>query len=126
MVAEDNIVNQRVITSMLRNCGYESDITENGLEALEAFGRTDYELILMDCDMPKMDGFEATKEIRSREIGSDKAVTIVALTAHAFNDVKDQCDQAGMNDFLAKPVQLNTIRELLSRLMPEHCQSTTK
>lgn len=126
MVVEDNVVNQRVITSMLKNCGYKSDIATNGLEALEAFGKTDYEIILMDCGMPEMDGFEATKEIRKKEDGSDKAVTIVALTAHAFDEIKEKCDEAGMDDFLTKPLQLKTIKELLDRLMPKHCQPTAK
>lgn len=126
LVVEDNVVNQRVITSMLSNCGYESDIAANGLEALTAIDRGDYEIILMDCGMPEMDGFEATKEIRKKEAGSDKAVTIVALTAHAFDEVKDRCDEAGMDDFLTKPLQLKTIKELLDRLMPEHCKPDAK
>lgn len=111
---------------MLKNCGYECDIADNGLRALEAYSKTNYGLILMDCGMPEMDGFEATKEIRKKENGTDKSVTIVALTAHAFDEVKNKCDEAGMDEFLTKPLQLKTIQELLDRLMPEHCHQDAK
>lgn len=127
MVAEDNIVNQRVISGMLKNCGYEADIAGNGLEAVELFSEKDYALILMDCGMPEMDGFEATKEIRKKEKELEKdAVTIVALTAHALDEVRGRCEAAGMNDFLTKPLQLDIIRNLLERLLPKDCQKVIK
>lgn len=109
---------------MLKKCGYESDVAENGQEGVEANSNNDYKVILMDCGMPVMDGFEATREIRKREkeLGGNP-VKIVALTAHAFDEVKDKCDEAGMDGFLTKPLQLKTIQDLLDHIMPKECKA---
>ena len=112
---------------MLKKCGYQSDVAENGQQGVEAFSNDNYEVILMDCGMPVMDGFDATREIRKREKELDKnPVMIVALTAHAFDEVKDKCDEAGMDKFLTKPLQLKTIQELLDGIMPEVCKIGAK
>ena len=112
---------------MLKKCGYQSDVAENGQQGVEAFSNDNYEVILMDCGMPVMDGFDATREIRKREKELDKnPVMIVALTAHAFDEVKDKCDKAGMDKFITKPLQLKTIQELLDGIMPEACKIGAK
>lgn len=127
MVVEDNTVNQLVITSMLKKCGYQSDVAENGQQGVEAHSNNNYEVILMDCGMPVMDGFEATREIRKREDELDKTpAIIVALTAHAFDEVKGKCKEAGMDEFLTKPIQLKTIQDLLDSIMPKECKTRAK
>ena len=109
---------------MLKKCGYESDVAENGQKGVEANSNNNYNVILMDCGMPVMDGFEATREIRKREKELNKdRVTIVALTAHAFDEIKDKCDEAGMDEFITKPLQLKTIKDLLDSIMPEECKT---
>ena len=115
LVVEDNLINQRVIVGMLKKCGHIADIAENGLLAIEAYKNNAYDLILMDCEMPEMDGFQATREIRLLEANDEKHIPIVALTAHAFEDVREQCMAAGMDDFLTKPLQLKVVEDLLEK-----------
>jgi len=119
LVAEDNAVNQMVIVGMLRKLGLTSDIANNGREALECFrARPDaYDLVLMDCEMPVMDGYQATTAIRALEQDRGLAPTaIVALTAHAMREQQQQCLQAGMNDYLTKPLELERLKQLMLRL----------
>lgn len=116
LVAEDNMLNQYVLTRFLTNWGIEFDTAENGLEAIEFFRKKKYDLILMDLQMPELDGIEATKVIRK----TNKSVQIFALTANAFNDVKEKVMQIGMNDFITKPFQPN---ELLKKLIKVYEES---
>ena len=115
LVAEDNPVNQKLITEVLRIFGCDLTLVENGEEAVSMHEQNRYDMILMDCQMPEMDGFEATEIIRAkeREAGVERGVTIVALTANARREDRDNCLACGMNDYLSKPftmVQLkNTI-----------------
>ncbi len=113
LVAEDDFANQRVATLFLQKLGYEADIAENGEEALSKAQASPYGLILMDCQMPLMDGFEATREIRNGD-GPNRNVPIIALTANVVCGVNGDCIQAGMNDILNKPVQLEEMKSTLN------------
>jgi CheY-like chemotaxis protein len=115
LVAEDNKVNQTVITRMLQKLGHRVDIAADGLEAVNALRRMPYDLVLMDCQMPGMDGFEATRAIRAGEAGSPGHIPIVALTANAMHGDREQCLAAGMDDFIAKPVTKQTLAAALER-----------
>ena len=107
LVVEDNPVNQKVALAFLTRLGHRGEVAENGREALAALGRRPWDVILMDCHMPEMDGFEATRAIRAREAGEALARTrIVAMTANAMAEDREACLRAGMDAFLAKPVRL--------------------
>jgi two-component system sensor histidine kinase/response regulator len=112
LLVEDNAVNQKLAVAMLQKLGFRSDVASSGQKALEALDRNPYTLVLMDCQMPGMDGFETTRRIRSR--GDAMAqVGIVAITANAMAGDKDRCLQAGMNGYLPKPLRLEKLREVL-------------
>jgi PAS domain S-box-containing protein len=121
LVVEDNPVNQRVASLMLQRLGYRADLAGNGLEAVEAAARRRYDLILMDVQMPEMDGLQATRAICARTVGLDRP-RIVAMTANASTLDREQCLAAGMHDFLTKPVRtddlLRALRETPSRAVP--------
>ena len=114
LLAEDNKVNQKLALVLLQRLGYVVDLAENGLEAVDASGKKHYALILMDMQMPVMDGLEATKQIRSGS-GLNKQTPIVALTANAMQSDNDACRAAGMNDFLTKPINRETLTSCLER-----------
>lgn len=113
LIAEDNRVNQMVAVKMLKELGCSPDVVSNGAEALEKLAETPYDLVLMDCHMPVMDGYEATQEIRRHH--REPRPVIVALTASARQDDRDRCHAAGMDDYLSKPMTLNDLRRILDR-----------
>jgi PAS domain S-box-containing protein len=116
LVAEDNTINQKVIKQLLRHLGYRADVVGNGLEAIAALERQDYGVILMDVQMPEMDGLEATRQLRQR-FGGTRAPYIVAMTANALQGDRERCLDAGMDAYLAKPVVLDELLEVLDRAM---------
>jgi CheY-like chemotaxis protein/HPt (histidine-containing phosphotransfer) domain-containing protein len=118
LVAEDNHVNARLARAQLSRLGCLVDVAGDGLEVIEAAQRATYDLILMDCQMPLMDGFEATRRIRAREAQSGSARTpVVAMTANAMAGDRERCLEAGMDDYLAKPVHRDDLSAVLARLL---------
>jgi signal transduction histidine kinase/DNA-binding response OmpR family regulator len=118
LVAEDNAINQKVAMRMLANLGCRVDVAANGREALEMWRRLPYHVVFMDCQMPEMDGYEATREIRRRESETRGHTPIVALTANAMQGDRERCLESGMDDFISKPVHLARLREALHRWAP--------
>jgi signal transduction histidine kinase/DNA-binding response OmpR family regulator len=116
LVAEDNPVNQMVAGMMLTRLGYQVDLVADGREAVSALERGDYTAVLMDCQMPQMNGYEASVEIRRRE-GPNRHVPIVALTASAIKGDEERCREAGMDAYLTKPVTVDTLRVVLGTLV---------
>jgi signal transduction histidine kinase/AmiR/NasT family two-component response regulator len=116
LVAEDNPVNQLVIDAMLLQLGHAVTLAADGRRALEALAQNAYDLVLMDCNMPEMDGLEATRQLRAGAAGAQAAnVSVIALTANAMDGDRESCLAAGMNDFLAKPVTMAALRQAIER-----------
>ena len=134
LVADDHRVNQELAVLMLKQLGYRADVVANGLEAIEAVIRQPYDLVLMDCQMPEMDGYEATKKIREAENVKREAkefsphalpfrlhLPIIAMTANAMQGDRDKCLSAGMDDYVAKPIHAKQLAETLAHWMPQEC-----
>jgi PAS domain S-box-containing protein len=114
LIVEDSAINQRVAAGMLKRLGYATDLVGNGRQALDALERADYCAILMDCQMPEMDGFAATAEIRRRE-GTSRRTPIIAMTANAMRGDRERCLAAGMDEYLAKPFRMQDLAAALTR-----------
>jgi signal transduction histidine kinase/CheY-like chemotaxis protein len=116
LVAEDNAVNQTIIEAMLKQLGHRVTMVANGRQALAALARDHFDVVLMDCNMPELDGLEATRQLRAGAAGVlDPQVTVIALTANAMDDDRAACLAAGMNDFLPKPVSIHALRQAIDR-----------
>ena len=113
LVADDNHTNQKVILKFLDKLGYRAEAVANGAEAITSFETGFYDLILMDCQMPEIDGYEATRRIREIENGRKKLIPIIALTAHALAGDRSKCAKAGMDDYVSKPVGLRQLEKVL-------------
>jgi CheY-like chemotaxis protein len=114
LLAEDNAINQRVALGNLRWLGYDADVAASGVEVILAIEEKGYDIILMDCQMPDLDGYEVTREIRRREIGN-RRLWIIAMTADVMDGVRDKCLAAGMDDYLAKPLRRAELNAALER-----------
>jgi two-component system, sensor histidine kinase and response regulator len=113
LVAEDNMINQKIVLQMLKKIGYQADLAANGLEVLEAVQRQHYDFILMDMIMPELDGLQTTQKIR--ELDAIRQPVVVALTANAMQGERERCIAAGMNDYLSKPFKIKDLETLINR-----------
>jgi two-component system, sensor histidine kinase and response regulator len=118
LLAEDNTVNQKVATLILEKLGIRPDLAANGCEAVKMFEMAPYDLIFMDCQMPDMDGYAASRQIRLGETDG-RRVAIIAMTAEAMAGSREACLAAGMDDYIAKPVKMEEIYEALRKWLPE-------
>jgi CheY-like chemotaxis protein len=125
LVVEDHPVNQTIIRAMLARMGCDVDMADNGVQALSAFETSTYDLVLMDCQMPEMDGFDTTRAIRAREALNPTMgrVPVIALTALAMLGDAERCLAAGMDDYLTKPIQLEQLGAKMQRWRP--CAEST-
>jgi len=117
LVAEDNVVNQQLALLLLKKLGYRADVTANGLEALQALEREPYDVVLMDVQMPTMDGLEATRRIRQRWL-EGRRPHVIAATANAMREEREACLAAGMDDYLSKPIRMEELAAALGRCRP--------
>jgi CheY-like chemotaxis protein len=117
LLAEDNVLNQKVTLRMLQRLGYDADVANDGLQAVRAVEDEDYDVVLMDVQMPEMDGLEATRQIRSDHAGGLHQPYIIAMTAAAMELDREKCLQAGMNDFVSKPATLEDLQNALKRYL---------
>jgi CheY-like chemotaxis protein len=114
LLAEDNVINQKVAFRMLERLGYRADVAANGVEVLQALRRQPYDVVLMDVQMPEMDGLEATRQIRA-SFAPDAQPCVIAVTANAMTGDRERCLEAGADDYLAKPVDVHALSEALQR-----------
>jgi two-component system, sensor histidine kinase and response regulator len=117
LVVDDNEVNRALLLRQLERLGHEATAVASAVQALELVATTPYAVVLMDCRMPGMDGMEATRRIREAEAGTGQRVPIVAVTANAMEADREACFEAGMDDFLTKPVMMESLRAVLDRFV---------
>jgi CheY-like chemotaxis protein len=114
LLVEDNIVNQKLVKRNLEKMGLSVDVASNGVEALDMCKRWKYDLVFMDCQMPEMDGYEATAEIRRYENGS-RHTPIIAMTAHTMKGDRERCIEAGMDDYISKPIKKESLCDMIKK-----------
>jgi len=125
LLAEDNVVNQKVALNLLGRLGYRVDVAANGLEVLEALQRQEYDVVLMDMQMPEMDGLEATSQIY-QQWDNTRIPRIIALTANAMAEDRQRCLDAGMHDYVSKPIRLEELSQALQQCSQKHSRETTE
>ena len=121
LLVEDNTINQKVASSLLARQGHRVEIAENGEQALAQLASADFDVVLMDCQMPVMDGFETTRVLRHSETVRNPAIPVIAITAAAMQGDREECLAAGMNDYVSKPISEEALRSALSRLFWPTC-----
>jgi len=127
LLAEDNITNQQVALAILKKMGLRADVVANGTEAIMALETLPYDLVLMDLQMPEMDGVEATRHIRnSQSAASNHGIPIIAMTAHTIKGDREHCLEAGMNDYVTKPIYPHTLAEALDKWLPKDTAVSTE
>jgi two-component system sensor histidine kinase/response regulator len=122
LVAEDHLINQKLIHAMLSQLGYTVEVVTNGREALDLLEKSSFDAIVMDCQMPEMDGFEATRVIRAQDDPKLKAIPIIAMTASAIKGDKEKCLEVGMTDYLSKPIHLSNLKAMLEKWLQSRAQ----
>ncbi len=122
LIAEDNLINQKVIERMVQKLGYRADLVADGRAAIDALSQSPYGLVFMDCQMPEMDGFEACREIRKRESGAAH-IPIVAITANAMKGDRERCLEAGMDDYVSKPFKQDDLKTVIQKWIPPVAQA---
>jgi CheY-like chemotaxis protein len=118
LVAEDNVINQKVAVRLLEKLGCRIDVAANGQEAVTMLAQFAYDVVLMDCQMPEMDGFAATAAIRQREASTGRHVPIIAMTANAMQGDREDCLAAGMDDYVSKPVSFDSLVAMVRKWAP--------
>jgi CheY-like chemotaxis protein len=118
LVAEDNAINQRLIARLLEKRGHHVSLVQNGREALGALQKQTFDIVLMDCQMPEMDGFEATALIREKEKVSGTHLPIIALTAHAMQGDRERCLAGGMDGYVSKPLKVEELFSVIENMVP--------
>jgi CheY-like chemotaxis protein len=124
LVVEDNAINQRIARMQLEELGYRVHVVNNGSEAVEAAARLRYDVILMDCSMPVVDGYEATARIRKHEAAIGRRTPIIALTAQSMPGDRERCLACGMDDYLSKPASKEDLGKTVSHWVKKSCRST--
>jgi CheY-like chemotaxis protein/HPt (histidine-containing phosphotransfer) domain-containing protein len=123
LLAEDNLVNQRLAVRLLDGLGHEVEVAKSGVEAVELFARSTFDLVLMDIQMPEMDGEEATRRLRAIEAGRGGRVPIVAMTAHAMKGDRERFLEAGMDEYISKPISPERLREVVRTLVSRESEA---
>ena len=122
LVVDDHPVNQQVALLLLQDLGFEAHVAENGKLALTALNRTPYALVFMDIQMPEMNGFEATQEIRKKELATMQHLPVIAMTAHAVEGSRESCVAAGMDDYVSKPIDPESLKKILDKWLPDQTE----
>jgi CheY-like chemotaxis protein len=124
LVVEDNAVNQKIALKMLEKLGYDAELAQHGREALTMLGRARYDLVFMDCQMPELDGFEATAELRNLERVTGRHTIVVAMTANVLEGAREACLHAGMDDYVTKSVKSGDLIEIIRRWVPNEASQS--
>jgi CheY-like chemotaxis protein/HPt (histidine-containing phosphotransfer) domain-containing protein len=125
LLAEDNPVNQRLAVRILEKAGHSVTVAEDGRKALDALKSAPFDIVLMDVQMPELDGLEATRMIRAEETGSDRRLPIVAMTAHALKEDRERCLEAGMDDYVSKPIESAKLLAAIQNVLERSSRGTT-
>ena len=118
-MAEDYALNQKLAMRLLERAGYSCDVVDDGQKVLDATREGGYDLVLIDCQMPVVDGFEATRAIRRRESAGGPRLPVIAMTANAMKGDRERCLEAGMDDYLSKPISVDALYALLTKYLPD-------